>query len=86
MSNDINVDELDEGLETPRSIPTLYYDYQIDNTMDIEEEEVEFVDEDDDELQCESDHVGSEDEDGNGGDEDDDELIKMRVHIEGREK
>ncbi|KAL9688604.1 hypothetical protein QQ045_033027 [Rhodiola kirilowii] len=80
MSNDHDEDDIEEGLKTPHMIPASHYDYH--NTMNIEEEEAEFVDEEDadedeDELEYESEHVGSEDEYGSddGGDEDDDGFL-----------
>ncbi|CAM8956735.1 unnamed protein product [Rhodiola kirilowii] len=78
MSNDLDEDDIEEGLDTPHMIPGSHYDYH--NTVDIEEDESEFIDEEDvdddeDELEYESDHVGSKDEYGSddGGDEDHDD-------------
>ncbi|KAL9667271.1 hypothetical protein QQ045_001622 [Rhodiola kirilowii] len=71
-------DDIDEGLETPRTVPALYYDYAVQiggDAMDVEENEDEFAKEDeeddDDELEYVSDNYESDD--GVDGEEDGDE-------------
>ncbi|KAL9689576.1 hypothetical protein QQ045_009963 [Rhodiola kirilowii] len=79
MSNEYDEDDdIDEGLETPRTVPALYYDYAVPtggDAMDVEENEDEFVEEDeeddDDELEYLSDNYESDD--GVDGKEDGDE-------------
>ncbi|KAL9663299.1 hypothetical protein QQ045_028139 [Rhodiola kirilowii] len=83
MSNEYDEeDDIDEGLETPRTVPALYHDYDVQtggDAMDVEENEVEFAEEeiedDDDELEYVSDNYESDDEvDGeeDGDDQEDD--------------
>ncbi|KAL9671449.1 hypothetical protein QQ045_009017 [Rhodiola kirilowii] len=81
MSNENDEDDaIDEGLQTPRTIPPLYHDVQTGHDpMDVEENEDEFADdfEDDDDVKLEyiSDNYESDDEvDGevDGDDQEDD--------------
>ncbi|KAL9679300.1 hypothetical protein QQ045_017158 [Rhodiola kirilowii] len=83
VSNEFDEDETDEGLETPRMIPALYYKYDIqtgDDAMDVEQIEDDLEDEEDDEdgVEYEIDHDGSEEK------VDDDELRKVCRFLGGK--